>query len=159
MSVTKSSDSQDQKMEELGERLRTYLHKQNGKLTNERIAILKTLYRQEGHFTVDDIIELARSDGLNFSRATVYRTMDILVQAGLAKKQVFQGQEAVYEAAHQSSHHDHLICQDCNKIIEFFDPDLEDIQNKILDKLGFEHVSHRHQIFARCLRPNCPERN
>jgi len=154
-----SGVSPETRMEELEERLRDYLYRNNGKLTNERLAILHTLYRRNDHYTVDSIIEQAKQDGSVFSRATVYRTLDLLVQAGLAKKQTFRGQDTVYEAAHQSEHHDHVICVDCNKIIEFYNAELESIQNKILKELGFGHASHTHQLYGHCLDPNCPQKH
>ncbi|MCB1042694.1 MAG: transcriptional repressor [Acidobacteria bacterium] len=144
--------------EELEERFKEYLYKHNGKFTHERMAVLRIIYEDDEHLSVDAILQIARDRDLSVSRATVYRTLDLLVQSGLAKKHQFDGHETVFEAALKEGHHDHIVCVDCNKITEFFDGDLERIQNEILSKYGLVMVKHTHQLYGRCIRPNCPEK-
>ena len=142
----------------LQERFRRFLYKNNGKLTNERIHLLRLLYQDEGHFSVDEIIDMASSPVMRVSRSTVYRTMDLLVQAGLARKLAFEGQETRFEAALSSEHHDHLICIDCHKIIEFYNDELEQIQDQILAEHSLKPVKHVHELYGTCTLQDCPER-
>ena len=135
-----------------------FLYKQKGKVTNERLSILTLLYQKDGHFSVDNFLELAQDQDIRVSRATVYRTLDLLVQAGLARKHNFEGQDVRFEAALKKGHHDHVICIDCGRITGFFDERLEKIQNDILSKVGLEHVKHIHQLYGRCRDPKCPYR-
>ncbi len=144
--------------DDLETRFKEYLYTHNGKFTSERMAILKLLYEDDEHLSVDDILDLARQKEIPVSRATVYRTLDLLVQSGLAKKHQFEGHETVFEAALKEGHHDHIVCVDCNKITEFFNDDLERIQNDILAKHGLVMVKHTHQLYGKCTVNNCPNR-
>lgn len=144
--------------EELESRFKAYLYKNNGKFTGERMAILNIIYEDDAHLGVDDILRIADSKNIPVSRATVYRTLDLLVQSGLAKKHQFDGRETVFEAALKEGHHDHIVCVDCNRITEFYNGDLERIQNEILAHYGMVMVKHTHQLYGHCVIPNCPER-
>lgn len=135
-----------------------FLYRQKGKVTNERLSILSLLYQHDGHFSVDHFLELAQDQGIRVSRATVYRTLDLLVQAGLAKKHHFDGQDVRFEAALKKGHHDHVICVDCGRITGFYDERLERIQNDILAKMGLRHVKHIHQLYGTCIDPSCPHK-
>lgn len=140
----------------LEEEFKDFLYRHKGKVTPERMAILRALYRREGHFSVEEILSLAQGEDVEVSRATVYRTLDLLVECGLAKRHAFQGQDTRYESTLDQGHHDHVICLDCNKITEFFNPEMERQQAQVLAELGMEHAHHVHQIYAHCRIPDCP---
>lgn len=151
-------ETRDVDIDQLEEQFKEFVYAQNGKVTNERLALLRTLYVNDGHFSVDEILLLMKEDDIQISRATVYRTIDLLVQSGLIKKLSLEGQETRYESAHTSGHHDHIICIDCHKIIEFFNPELEKLQDEILSQHQFKMERHVHQLYGRCIRENCEGR-
>jgi Fur family ferric uptake transcriptional regulator len=152
-------ESRSVNLEQLEERFKSFLYAQKGKVTNERLALLRTLYSYQGHFSVDELMELMERQNHSVSRATVYRTLDLLVQSGLVRKLMLEGQETRYESALDSGHHDHIICVDCHKIIEFFNPELEQIQDEILDVYNLKPVKHIHQLYGSCTLADCPEKN
>ena len=156
--MTMDVPKNDVNLDELEEEFKDFLYRHNGKVTPERMAILRALYRTDGHFSVEDILSLAEQEDVNVSRATVYRTLDLLAESGLAKRHAFQGQETLYESTLNTGHHDHVICMDCKQITEFFNPELEKLQTQILKELEMDHVHHVHQLYARCLKQNCPNR-
>lgn len=145
-------------LEQLEDRFKSFLYAKRGKVTNERLALLRTLYTHNGHFSVDQLLDLMAKNEHSISRATVYRTLDLLVQCGLVKKLAIEDRETRYESALDSGHHDHIICVDCNKIIEFFNPELEAIQDDILGVYNLKPVKHIHQLYGSCTVPNCPEK-
>ena len=148
----------DVDIKELEEQFKAFLYSHKGKVTNERLALLRTLYENEGHFSVDDLLSLMQSNGVRISRATVYRTLDLLVQSGLIRKLALEDQETRYESALTSGHHDHIVCVDCHKIIEFFNPRLEEIQDEILLQHNLKPVKHIHQLYGSCMLEDCPEK-
>lgn len=148
----------DVDLEELEERFKEFLYAGKGKVTNERMALLRTLYINDGHFSVDELLVLLKQDGHKVSRATVYRTLDLLVQSGLVKKLSLEGHETCYESALTSGHHDHIVCVDCRRIIEFFNPEMERIQDEILAEYNLKPVKHIHQLYGSCLETDCPRK-
>jgi len=145
-------------LEELEERFKAFLYAGKGKVTNERLALLRTLYLNDGHFSVDQLLDLIQVEGLKVSRATIYRTLDLLVQSGLVRKLSLEGQETRYESALNIGHHDHIVCVDCHRIIEFFNPELERIQDEILAEYRLAPVKHIHQLYGACTVANCPHK-
>ena len=140
---------------ELERKFIEYLRRSNKKVTEERLLILRTIYAAEKHQTARDLCLEVEKDHSRVSRATIYRTLEILVDADLVTKLALEGHEARYEPSQIEGHHDHIICKECFKILEFFDPTLEDIQNRILKEKGFKAIRHVHHIFAECLDPAC----
>jgi Fur family ferric uptake transcriptional regulator len=90
-------------------------------------------------------------------RTTVYRTLKLLREAGLASE-LQVGGETRFERDYKREHHDHLICEECGEIIEFSSPEIERLQEEIARKLGFVIKGHRHQIYGLCQRPSCASR-
>ena len=151
-------EQHDVDIEELEERFKAFLYAGRGKVTNERLALLRTMYRHDGHFSVDELIALTKQEGRKVSRATIYRTLDLLVQSGLVKKLALEDKETRFESALNSGHHDHIVCVDCDHIIEFFNPELERIQDEILAEHKLKPVKHIHQLYGECLVENCPRK-
>jgi Fur family transcriptional regulator, ferric uptake regulator len=131
-------------------RFETYLRSKKLKLTGERMEILATIFRKDKHFDAEELHGELKAMGRDISRATVYRTLDLLVQCGLVRKSSLGSSHANYEAAHENEHHDHLICLSCNKVIEFYRPDLETLQDAICGEKGFKPLHHSLQIFGLC---------
>lgn len=121
------------------------------RLTGPREAIVEAFFSAGRHLSLNEIHTLAleRRAGVGF--ATVYRTMRLLVESGLATEHKFGEDYTVYEAASEGEHHDHLICVDCGKIVEFENHELEELQERIARELGYSVVSHRHEIYVRCI--------
>jgi Fur family ferric uptake transcriptional regulator len=132
---------------------RDHLRRNGLRLTPERESILAEVYRIEGHFRPEDLVARLRSRGSRISRATVYRTLDLLVDTGLVRKETFRGGGAYYERAHEvqgHGHHDHLFCTSCGAIFEFHDEEIEGLQKRVCSEFGFEPHSHSHQISGIC---------
>jgi len=137
-------------------RFEAFLRSKKLKLTGERLTILASIFQRESHFDAETLHALLRTEGGDISRATVYRTLDLLVQSGLVRKNSLGASHANYEAAHGDEHHDHLICLNCNKVVEFYRPDLENLQEGICADHGFKLVHHSLQIFGLC--PACKDK-
>ena len=127
------------------------LKKENLKFTNQRYSILKFLINNDGHYDCDDIISYLTKNKIKVSRATTYRTLDLLVKYNFCRKMVLDDGIARYENKIDSNHHDHMICIDTGKIIEFVSPEIEEIQEYIAKEKGYEIIKHVHQLFVKKL--------
>jgi Fur family ferric uptake transcriptional regulator len=114
------------------------------------VAVLEEVLKDQGHRECEDIYLALKQSGGSVSRATVYRTMDILVKNGYARKMEIGDGRARYESKIDSPHHDHLICTSCGEIIEFLNQEVEDLQNKIAKSYHFKLQRHVHQLFGIC---------
>jgi Fur family transcriptional regulator, ferric uptake regulator len=118
--------------------------------TGERESIMALVCQRTGPFTADEIADDLNGRGLAVSRSTVYRTLPLLVEAGLVSPRVASGEEHHFEYTFGSSHHDHLVCQRCGKIVEFQFEAFEMLQEAVAAKYGFELVGHVHELFGLC---------
>ncbi|NOZ08724.1 MAG: transcriptional repressor [FCB group bacterium] len=139
--------------EQLKENFASALKQENLKRTPQRFAILEELVSSDEHRECTDIYFALRNQGISVSRATVYRTMDILVKYDFARRLDIGDGIARYESKVGISHHDHLICLECGKIIEFLNRDIESLQQSICNDFDFDMIRHTHQIFGVC--PDC----
>ncbi len=134
----------------LMDNFKTVLRKEGLKITPQRIAVLEEIIKDKGHRESEEIYFAIKSSKTRVSRATVYRTLDILVQNNFVRKlNIGDGRER-YESKINSLHHDHLICEICGKIIEFVDQDIEKLQEIIANKYQFSLQRHVHQLFGNC---------
>lgn len=132
-------------------RFRQYLTDQGLKFTSQRQAIAEVFFGSTEHLSLTDLLALAKKRHASVGYATVYRTMKLMAECGLASEHKFaEGQEARYEPAVEGEHHDHLICVRCGKIIEFEDDAIEHRQHDIARRYGFRVTSHRHEIYGLC---------
>jgi Fur family transcriptional regulator, ferric uptake regulator len=129
-----------------------YLGEQGLKMTSERERILEEIFDLEGHFEADELTYRLRSKGEKISKATVYRTLPLLVTAGLIKEVIHGEKHLHYEHVHDGERHDHLICLTCGKIIEFEEPALRRIEKQICQKNGFTPKKIVFEIFGYCRR-------
>lgn len=131
-------------------KFREHLASKGLRMTRERRAVLNGILDAPGHFTADDLyIRLKRRDPM-VSRATVYRTLELLVGSRLVEKVDLGGQQAYYEYFFGREHHDHLICLGCGEIIEFANRAIEELQDAVCREQQFEAHYHSHKIFGRC---------
>ena len=139
--------------------LRDYVAKNGLKLTRQRELIAEVFFAAGAHLSAEEMLERVRVEDANISLATVYRTLKLLTQCGLAEPHKFSDNHTVYEPARgDEEHHDHIICKDCDQIIEFFDERIERLQDEIAKNRGFEIVDHRMELYAHCRTENCPNR-
>lgn len=137
--------------ERMGE-FREHLSDQGLKFTRQRQVIARVVFGSDEHLTLNQILDRARKEHASVGYATVYRTMKLLAESGLATEHRFDDGQARYERADED-HHDHIICTRCGKIIEFEDHEIERRQRRIADELGFKVVDHRHEIYGACELP------
>lgn len=123
------------------------------KSTRQRSLIIDTFLASEGHASVEEIWSRVRSADAKVSVATVYRTMKLLVESGLAHARNFGDGQTRYEAAIGRHHHDHLICTNCGDIIEFENDRIEQLQDTIAKRHGFKVTSHKMELYGLC--KNC----
>jgi len=133
------------------EKFKALLKNNSLKFTKQRELILKFLYENEGHFTPEDIYMLIKKayPDVNIGIATVYRTLTLLENEGIASSISFGTQGKKYELG-LKKHHDHLICTSCGEIIEFFDETIENQQEKIAEKYHFLMTDHTMKIIGLC---------
>ena len=136
--------------QELLSKFRDVLRRQGLKYTPQRVVILEEVIKDRGHRECEDIYMALRQNGSHVSRATIYRTMDILVKNEFVRKMKIGDGRTRYESKVGSPHHDHLICTLCGEIVEFVDQDIEDIQDKIAKRFHFKLQRHIHQLFGLC---------
>jgi Fur family ferric uptake transcriptional regulator len=128
-----------------------FLDQKNLRLTSQRQAIIDSVFGTEEHFTAEQLLEWSRRRDRSVSRATVYRTLPLLTESGLVREMDF-GKDYKFYDPNYADHpnHSHIICQDCDKIVEFESEKIEKLESEISHKLGFELKMQRLQISARC---------
>jgi Fur family ferric uptake transcriptional regulator len=129
--------------------LRAHLLAHGLKRSEQREAIVDAFLRSESHLSVDDLLRIVQRRRPDVGRTTVYRTLKLLAEAGLAQELVLDG-ETRFEREHGREHHDHFICRACSRIFEFASADVERIQDEIAAGIGFRIEGHRHQIYGLC---------
>ena len=127
---------------------RRYLHQEKLKFTPERAMILDAVLRKEGLFEPEQLIDGLKRLGHKVSRATVYRTLSHLQDAGILKQIFFDNKQSYYEVIAGRQTHDYLICVTTGKVIEFSSEKLKKLRDEICKEHGFEPLSHRFQIFG-----------
>jgi Fur family ferric uptake transcriptional regulator len=129
---------------------RSYLHQQRLPLTHQREAIAMSLFESEQHLSVDDLADMLRDRGEHVGKATIYRTLNLLVQAELARELDFGEGFKRYEHQAGEARHDHLICTGCSKVIRFSRTALDELQDEIATEYGFGVQSRRLKIYGLC---------
>jgi Fur family transcriptional regulator, ferric uptake regulator len=135
---------------------RNFLKSEKNRITPERFEVMDAALDYDGHFGADDLYVLMKNKNSSISRATVYKTLELLVQCDLLGKRHFGENLTRYESSFKRKVHDHLICMNCGRIVEFSEKQFSQLPEKISNDLGFEFESYSFNIFARCPDPkNC----
>ncbi|MFW5876999.1 MAG: Fur family transcriptional regulator [Myxococcota bacterium] len=118
--------------------------------TAQRRLVTDVFFRSDGHLSIEDVLERVRRKDPKVGYATVYRTLKLLKESGLAYERHFGDGVSRYEVAHADEHHDHLICMECGKIVEFEDDRIEHLQDELARSHGFQLRRHKHELYGVC---------
>lgn len=138
------------KNKKAAEIFRKFLKSENNRITPERFEVMDAALEYDGHFAADDLYILMKNRKSTVSRATVYKTLELLVQCDLLSKRHFGDNMTRYESSYKRQNHDHLICMDCGRIVEFTNSKISNIPDDIAANLGFDVESYSFNVFARC---------
>jgi Fur family ferric uptake transcriptional regulator len=131
----------------------SYLERKGYRKTPERFAVLNKIYSIRGHFDVESLYEIMKTEKYAISIATVYNTIELLLECNLIKKHQFGENASRYEKSFEGGNHDHLICTACGKVVEFWNPLVEKIQKTATDSTQFEVNYHVLYFYGLC--PEC----
>lgn len=133
--------------------LDAYMVRQGLRSTEQRRVIVDTFVGAQSHLTIDELLALVKQRDPRIGYATVYRTLKMLAESGIANELHFGDGFSRYELREALSHHDHLICTSCGKIVEFEEPEIELLQTRVAESQGFVITTHRHELYGLC--PKC----
>jgi Fur family transcriptional regulator, ferric uptake regulator len=133
--------------------LRAYMNKMGLRSTDQRTLIVETFFRSDNHVSIEELLAQVRAKDPRVGYATVYRTLKLLAECGVANERRFGDGLTRYELADESAHHDHLICLECGDITEFEEQRIEELQDKVARKYGYKLRSHKHELYGVC--PAC----
>lgn len=145
--MTKKKKEEFQKEKEI---FLDHIQKAGLRRTSQRDLILEIFLRTEEHLTSEDLYWLVQKQDPTVGQTTVYRTLKLLTEAGLAREVRFGDGKTYYEHHYNHEHHDHLICTECGKIIEFFSAEIEELQDKMAEKYGFRLTNHSLRMWGIC---------
>jgi Fur family ferric uptake transcriptional regulator len=135
------------------EKFERFLQKRDLRLTEARAAIVEAALARHGHYPIEELITDLKARGIRGSKATVYRTLPLLAEAGILQPAIVAGESKSYETTYGQEHHDHLICTRCGKVVEFGFEAFEILQREVAGRYGFRLETHHHELVGTC--PEC----
>ena len=130
--------------------LENYIAEHKLKITKQRRAVLNVFLQCDNHVSVEELYNIVSEQEPKIGLATIYRTLALLTKSGLALEMDFGDGQKRYESSYMSAHHDHMVCTECGKIIEFNHPLIEKYQDEIAIQNGFKITSHKLDLFGLC---------
>lgn len=150
-----SVNKTDNLIQEVKQIFTAYLETHELRKTPERYAILEEIYRRNDHFDAEALFIHMKNQNYRVSRATVYNTLELLVSCDLVTRHQFGKNFAQYEKSYGFRQHDHMICVDCGKVLEFCDPRIQQIKNMMGDLLEFSVTHHALNLYGKCQKKEC----
>jgi Fur family ferric uptake transcriptional regulator len=144
--------------ERLRSQLDAYMLKRGLRYTEQRRLIIDAFFQQTDHITIDELYGKVKNLDTRIGHATVYRTMKMLADGGIVQTHEFGDGFTRYELADERAHHDHLICLECGSITEFEEPIIEQLQERVASRYGFEVKAHKHELYGLCRRCHKPRK-
>ena len=128
----------------------TILRENGHRVTPTRLRLFREIYAHHSHIDADSLLESMQKRGLAISRATLYRNLDLMANYGFVEKRRLGGNRFLYEHVHSGMRHDHLVCSNCGRVVEFVSPGIVALQKEICRAHGFDPEEHTLQIHSRC---------
>jgi Fur family ferric uptake transcriptional regulator len=138
------------------ERFERFLHQKDLRLTEARAAIVEAALARQGHYPIEELIADLKQRGIRGSKATVYRTLPLLAEAGILQPAIVAGDSKSYETTFGRHHHDHILCTRCGRVVEFEFEAFEILQKEVAARYGFRLEGHHHELVGIC--PDCVKR-
>jgi Fur family ferric uptake transcriptional regulator len=139
-------------MKKVAEILKEHLAQNHLKLTKQRETIVQTFLKMERHITAEELYREVFKKNPSIGIATVYRTLHLLCECGVAQQRQFGEGQTRYDPVYNKNHHDHLICNHCGKIIEFENSSIEKLQEKVASQHRFTILSHKLELYGLCVQ-------
>lgn len=127
-----------------------HIQKAGLRRTGQRDLIMEIFLRTEEHLTSEDLYLLVQKEDPTVGHTTVYRTLKLLTEAGLAREVRFGDNKTYYEHHYNHEHHDHMICTECGAVIEFFSPEIEALQDEMAERFAFRPTHHSLRLWGVC---------